>query len=306
MAEILSGIAIIFSLLSFIIARNKGSRRALEEISSNNFELNKRLDVIQMQLNSIREISATGTPSSLSPAQPAGLSEEVSMLKSEIVSIRQDLQSNLHTLSIHSIALNTIQENQLQSRSDGLIGTGTIHQKPNPTVEISFLRESKKLFPSLNVPGIVELDKSKEFDELGPFFEPSPSQNSEPFEQLTHRYQGAINRGDRQAIRQMQLKSLNITIETEDSLLRGSSGQATKLEAVSGGGSYMLVGDDKKYWLFPTAQTLDSFNMNQPQKGIFSYEREMLSRPVVKRPAEVKEEGDYWVVIERGLICVPG
>jgi len=99
---------------------------------------------------------------------------------------------------------------------------------------------------------------------------------------------------------------LNITSECEDSLLRGSSGQATKLEAVQGGGSYMVVSGEGRYWLFPTAQTLDSFSLNQPQKGIFDYEREILSKPVIKKPAEVKEESGDWIVIVQGVISVPG
>jgi hypothetical protein len=104
----------------------------------------------------------------------------------------------------------------------------------------------------------------------------------------------------------MQFKGLNITSESEDSLLRGNSGQATKLEAVSDGSSYMVVSNEGRYWLFPTAQTLDSFSMNRPQKGIFSYEREAVSKPVVKKPAEVREEGDYWVIMLQGVILVPG
>jgi hypothetical protein len=104
----------------------------------------------------------------------------------------------------------------------------------------------------------------------------------------------------------MQFKELNITSESEDSLLRGNSNNSTKLEAVLGGGSYMLVSGEGRYWLFPTAQTLDSFRINQPHKGIFSYEREVLSKPVVMRPAEVREEGDYWIISAHGIISVPG
>ena len=68
----------------------------------------------------------------------------------------------------------------------------------------------------------------------------------------------------------------------------------------------MVVSGEGRYWLFPTAQTLDSFSMNQPQKGIFDYEREILSKPVVKKPAEVKEESGDWIVITQGVISVPG
>jgi hypothetical protein len=46
--------------------------------------------------------------------------------------------------------------------------------------------------------------------------------------------------------------------------------------------------------------------MTQPQKGIFDYEREILSKPVVKKPAEVKEESGDWIVIAQGVISVPG
>ena len=68
----------------------------------------------------------------------------------------------------------------------------------------------------------------------------------------------------------------------------------------------MVASGEGRHWLFPTAQTLDSFSMNQPQKGIFDYESEMLSKPVVKKPAEVKEERGDWIVIAQGMISVPG
>ncbi|MFS6818272.1 hypothetical protein AAF134_02500 [Synechococcus lacustris Tous-12m] len=104
----------------------------------------------------------------------------------------------------------------------------------------------------------------------------------------------------------MQFKELNITSESENSLIKGNSGDGTKLEAVVGGGSYLIIVGEGRYWLFPTAQTLESFSINQPQKGIFSYERELLHKPVIKKPAEVLEEGDYWIIKKFGLVSVPG
>jgi len=89
-------------------------------------------------------------------------------------------------------------------------------------------------------------------------------------------------------------------------LLRGSCLNATKLESVIGGGSYVLISSEGRYWLFPTQQTLSGFSTNQPRKGIFDYEPEMINRPIVKKPAEVREEGEYWIVATYGVISIPG
>jgi hypothetical protein len=308
MAVILSGISILISLLSFWIARNKASKRVLKEVRCSNLELQKQLDDIHKELDSVKERSASEISPMLSLAQAGSVSSEISMLKTELGCIRRDLEANSQTLSIHSRAIEVIQQKKPESQESATAISDTMYAQPNPFTEINSLAQASRPFQSLDTftgLGFEQPIRTAEADFSSESVPTHPLEPLEPFEQVARQYQDAIDQGDRQALRQMQFKGLNITNESEDSLLRGNAGQATKLEAVSGGGSYMVVSNEGRYWLFPTAQTLDSFSMNQPQKGIFGYEREELLKPVVKRPAEVTEEGEYWVIVMQGVIYVP-
>ncbi len=133
---------------------------------------------------------------------------------------------------------------------------------------------------------------------------PSPSA-LKPFQDILDKYQNAVDRNDRKTLRQMQLHELNIAAESESLLSKADFNQLTKLETVVGGGSYIIIGSNSRYWLFPTAQTLDGFSLNQPRKGVFYYESSMLPKPIVKEPAEVRKDGIYWLVIHQGSILVP-
>jgi len=126
-----------------------------------------------------------------------------------------------------------------------------------------------------------------------------------PFQDVLDKYQNAVDRNDRKSLRQMQLYELNITAESESLLSKADFNQLTKLETVVGGGSYIIIGSNNRYWLFPTAQTLDGFSLNQPRKRVFLYESSMLPKPIVKEPAEVRKDGIYWLVIHQGSILVP-
>ena len=159
------------------------------------------------------------------------------------------------------------------------------------------------LFPTLGSPPAVS-EYVAEIAADGSLASPEPTKLIEPYEAATQQYQDAVNRIDRQALRKMQYRELNISGDSEDALARGNSLMATRLVAVKGGGSYMIVNSEGRFWLFPTALTLDSFSGAQPQKGIFSYETGLLARPSVKKPAEVKEEGDAWVVTSIGIISL--
>lgn len=305
MEVILSGIAILLSVLSLYVARNKASNRALEEIGSRNSKLQKKLDELQRQMSNLLERTAPEMPT---VAQAEVTSSEMSMLKTEVGCIRRDLQANSQKLSIHAQILKSIKEKPSASEAAKATPLETVPQELSPFSELDRSAQGSTPFPSLGSVawlGAEQPTQVQPMDDFSPIEEP-PAQPHGPYEQVAQLYQDAIVRGDRQALRQLQLKELNITNESEDSLLRGSSGQATKLEAVQGGGSYMVVSGEGRYWLFPTAQTLDSFSMNQPQKGIFDYEREILSKPVVKKPAEVREESGHWVVITWGTISIPG
>ncbi|MDI9405552.1 MAG: hypothetical protein QM522_02495 [Chitinophagaceae bacterium] len=305
MEIILSGIAILLSLLSFYVSRNKVGTRALEQLRSRNFELQKKLDKLQCQVGNLQERPAPETQSSV---QLEVTSSEMAMLKTEVGCIRRDLQTNSQKLLIHSQILESLKEEQLTSDADKATPFETLWQEPTPFGELDGSAQGSTPFSSLGPvawTGAEQTTQVQPVDDLMPIEEP-PTQPPEPYEQVARQYQDAIDRGDRQSLRQLQFKELNITSESEDSLLKGSGGQATKLEAVQGGGSFMVVSGEGRYWLFPTAQTLDSFSMYQPKKGIFDYEREFLSKPVVKKPAEVDGYGDDWIVIAQGVISVPG
>jgi hypothetical protein len=305
MEVILSGIAILLSLLSFYVARSKASKRALEEIRSRNSELQKQLDELQRQMSNLQVRPGPEMPT-VAPAEVT--SSEMSMLKTEVGCIRRDLQANSQKLLVHAQILESFKEKQSASDAAKATAVETFRQELGPFSEPDRSAQGTTPFPSLGSVawlGAEQPTQAQPVQDFSPIEEPA-APPPEPYEQAARQYQDAIDRGDRQALRQLLFKELNITSECEDSLLRGSSGQATKLEAVQGGGSYMVVSGDGRYWLFPTAQTLDSFSMNQPQKGIFDYEREILSRPVVKKPAEITEESGDWIVIAQGVISVPG
>jgi hypothetical protein len=305
MEFILPGIAILLSLLSFYVARSKASKRALEEIRSTNSELQQKLDQLQRQVSNIQERPSPETPT---VAQAQVTSSEMSMLKTEVGCMRRDLQANSQKLLVHAQILESFKEKQSASNAVKATAVETYRQELGPFSEPDKSAQGTTPFPSLGSVawlGAEQPNQAHPMENFSPI-EGAPAPPPEPYEQVARQYQDAIDRGDRQALRQLQFKELNITSECEDSLLRGSSSQATKLEAVQGGGSYMVVSGEGRYWLFPTAQTLDSFSMNQPQKGIFDYEREILSKPVVKKPAEVKEESGDWIVIAQGVISVPG
>lgn len=306
MAVILSGISILISLLSFWVARNKASKRVLDELRSSNTELRNQLDCIQKELTTVKERPASEFPPVASTAQAGSASGEISMLKTELGYIRRDLEVNSQMLSNHSRLIEIIQQEKPGLQELAATTPDTFYPQPSSSFEINSLAPGSSPSPSLDPFIGLVFEQPIRTGEADVSAQSVPSHPPEPFEQVVRQYQDALDQGDRQALRQMQFKGLNITSESEDSLLRGNSSRATKLEAVSGGGSYMVVINEGRYWLFPTAQTLDSFSMNQPQKGIFGYERVALSKPIVKQPAEVRDEGDHWVIVLQGVIYVPG
>lgn len=305
MAVILSGISILISLLAFWVARKKPTKRMLNEVRTSNSELQKQLDYIRKELNSVKERSAREASPMPPQAQVGSASREISMMKIELGCIRRDLDINCQMLSAHSRAIEVIQQKKSESQEAASTISDTIYSQPSPFPGINSLAQASSPSPSLDSFTGLVFEQPIRTAEADVSAQSVPSHPPEPFEQVVRQYQDALDQGDRQALRQMQFKGLNITSESEDSLLRGNSSQATKLEAVLGGGSYMVVINEGRYWLFPTAQTLDSFSMNQPQKGIFGYERVALSKPIVKQPAEVRNEGDHWVIVLQGVIYVP-
>lgn len=114
----------------------------------------------------------------------------------------------------------------------------------------------------------------------------------------------AINNGDRQLLREHSTAQLNITSESENALAMGRS-QATQLEAVTGGGSYWLAVINDQAWLFPTELTLKGFLSVQPSKGLYSYEKQILSSPQLIEPALLRQEGNRWTVETLGRVAIP-
>lgn len=305
MEHILPGIALLLSLLSFYVSRSKASKRVLQEIHLRNSELQQKLDQLQRQVGNIQK---RPIPETSTRPQAKVTSNEISTLKAEVACIRQEMQAQSQKLSAQSQILESFNEKEYALDTGKEAPVEKFWQELSPFKEPDRSTEVDTHFAALSSvtwSGVKKPTQDrplKEFSSIQESSAPPPV----PYEQVVRQYQDAIDRGDRKALRQLCFKELNITSESEDSLVRRSSGQATKLEAVQGGGSYMVVSVEERYWLFPTAQTLDSFSMNQPQKGIFDYEREILSKPVVKKPAEVKEVRDAWIVIAQGMISVPG
>jgi len=306
MEVILSGIAILLSLVSlFFLGTWSASNKSVGKLRRRISVLEEDINAVHSQINSLADQLG---PTAALLAQAASASNEISTLKVELGYIKRDLHANSQIVSTHSQAITAIEQKQSAWEAAKATPLESIQQELTPFSEFNNSAEGIKPLPSLaSIPWLdaEQTTQVKPAEDFTPVAEP-PAPAPKPYEQVAQQYQDAIDRGDRQALRQLQFKELNITNESEDSLLKGSSRQATKLEAVLGGGSYMVFRGEGRYWLFPTAQTLDSFSMNQPQKGIFDYEHEMLSRPVVKKPAEVREESDYWVVIALGVISVPG
>jgi len=119
------------------------------------------------------------------------------------------------------------------------------------------------------------------------------------------KYQDAVSRDDRSALRQMVSAEMSITQDCEQALLRGTASASTQLQIDKQGGSYLLICQDNKNWLVPTSLTLKSFTTIQPAKGLFVYERDNVSSAELRRPAEVREDRGVWEVVNMGVVAVP-
>ncbi len=147
---------------------------------------------------------------------------------------------------------------------------------------------------------------SKEAAHNGQAQAESASGDARAFLEATNKeYKAAVQRRDRQALRRIASAELNITIQSEETMARRSLGATTQLQTVQGGGSYLLVRGGAKNWLFPTLQTMEGFNANQPQKGIFTFERQPIAVAELKLPAELQEVDGLWEVVKQGVVIVP-
>ena len=116
----------------------------------------------------------------------------------------------------------------------------------------------------------------------------------------------SLNEGDQKKLLRNAFSSeLNITKESEDDIFTGRA-IGTKLEVVSGGGSYLLVVLQGQSWLFPTIQSLNGFTAVERSKGLFDYEKQAtLSSPQLLEPALLERSGDMWMIKEIGKIAIP-
>lgn len=115
----------------------------------------------------------------------------------------------------------------------------------------------------------------------------------------------ALNAGEKAVLRELACRQLDITKSSEDAIQMGRTGE-TRLEEVSGGGSYLgfdLVGE---HWLLPTERTLEGYTTQQPLKGIFRFQSGPGSRARLLQAARLNPEGEQWSVAAPGEIEVPG
>ena len=76
--------------------------------------------------------------------------------------------------------------------------------------------------------------------------------------------------------------------------------EATELEEVSAGGSYLLVSLEGRTLLFPTDRTLRGFSTTQPNKGLYNYEQQSVAKAEIIEPALLEKSGGVWRVIQKG------
>ena len=301
---LLSVLAILLASLSILLAliRTRKSLNLADEIK----KILKRVTQIEADLHRLLTNPPTAPrPVDITPDTQGKIREEYSRLMDGLTSLKNEVYKNSSDIAA------------LQSS----VGATTRDQSPTPitpsTGENVAMFLGEKEVPITLVAGLTQTASEPDATLLAgtgsvsnvifpTFQETVPEVHIEPYEGVTRSYQDALERNDKTALRQMQFKELNIMSESEDLLLRGNTSAATRLEAVNGGGSYMIMSSAGHYWLFPTAQTLASFGSSQPRKGIFSYQLEMTNKPIVKRPAEVQADCDRWVVLTQGVIAVPG
>jgi hypothetical protein len=156
-----------------------------------------------------------------------------------------------------------------------------------------------------NLPNVQQYDSRKPPEiqiESNPIVE---TPIADPASVIADRYQDAVIRDDRSALRQMVSYEMSITQDSEQDLLRGTINSTTQLQIDKQGGSYLLICHDNKNWLVPTSLTLKSFTTIQPAKGLFVYERDNVSSAELRRPAEVREDRGVWEVVNMGVVAVP-
>lgn len=303
----IGSIVLSLACLAFSVLRFTKISKTFSGFRDKSLKLERSIAQLEENMRTLSAENASRSTASESSVNviPDSVREQLKGLRMAVHSLES--QVDAHSRSIATLRQVFDQTRPQTGQPSGFFDArgfqDAISQPPHPQRPIP-QDVLKNLFPGVNSPMAASEDISvKAADEslasaVGPRLQ-------ESYEEVTQQYQEAVNRSDRQALRRMQYKELNISSDSEDALTRGNITQATRLVAVSGGGSYMIVNSEGRFWLFPTALTLDSFSSAQPQKGVFDYEGALLARPVVKKPAEVIEDGACWVIATPGVICVP-
>jgi hypothetical protein len=121
---------------------------------------------------------------------------------------------------------------------------------------------------------------------------------------IAYKFQDAFVRGDHSELSRMISDDLTIKLNSND-VFEGKDFAVTQLQIVKGGGSYLLIHCNEKYWVVPTFNTLTSFTISQFAKGLFIYEPETIPSAQLRQPAEVKEVSGVWEVVTMGVVAVP-
>ncbi|MCP9905219.1 hypothetical protein KBY85_13895 [Cyanobium sp. BA5m-10] len=301
----ISSFALSLACFVFSFVRFSKLKNAFLWQKNKSLDLDKRIDEQVQRLNMLTaKFEDRLTSEAPVPSATDAVRAELNSFRMAVAELRS--QVDAHSRSISSLR-HSVEDLMLKTEKPaldidvpGLRDTTPQLQSIQPLTQAGF----SSLFPDSISPPAVSL-YAAEIAADGSLASPEPTKLIDPYEAATQQYQDAVNRVDRQALRIMQYRELNISGDSEDALARGNTLQATRLVAVNGGGSYMIINSQGRFWLFPTALTLESFSSAQPQKGIYNYEATMLTRPSVKKPAEVKEEGDSWVVTTLGVISLP-
>jgi len=213
----------------------------------------------------------------------------------------------MYNLSKHDRALShaTTQINSLTLNTETLNGKVSEIQRSLQQIEQTQARLVSKANQFQNQPTPLNKHSEPSFTYAEQFKSTPPQPELPSPADLLAGLTAAVNRSDRQTIRNETRAQLNITSVSENDIVMGRTTQ-TELEEVTAGGSYLLATIDGVDWLYPTEQTLKSFSQSQPSKGIFGYIRQAVPFPQVVTPARLAQSGSGWQIEELGSIAIPG
>jgi hypothetical protein len=81
--------------------------------------------------------------------------------------------------------------------------------------------------------------------------------------------------------------------------------QAPRLRLVGSSGRFLMVFFDDDSWLFPAVTTLETYSHDASEVGFYCFQPAEVPSAELCRPAQLREAGGLWEVVEPGLILVP-